>query len=812
MGANKTQGRAVSHKKALERYRTEERLENEPLANYLAPGAVRAVKTRLKLTTVGQLLEYFPRKYMPRGQLSSFTELVEGQEATIIARVLRVNTRSMASRRGRITEVLITDTLSESEPSPSGTPGSGQNPRLSGLAGVPGSTAYGPEDSLFSAPVPGSGSTMKLSFFNAYTAARDIREGEHVMFSGKVGVYRGAYTLKNPRYAVLSAVGESMEEAKQKADAPIPIYPATAKLPTDRIAAYIGELLEKISLKNLEDPVPYKLRRDRKIPSLDWTYRALHVPDTDAAHCGAAQHMRYREAFVLQVALARMRAARAGHSTVARLPVAGQLADALLKVLPYTLTDGQHSVGEQIAADLASQEPMNRLLQGDVGSGKTVVALRAMLQVADSGGQAAMLAPTEVLAEQHYRSILDILGSMADTGTIPGIDTPRDDYTGVRVRVRLLTASMSTKHKKQVLSEIADGTAQVVIGTHALLGQAVTFKDLGLVVVDEQHRFGVEQRDGLRGANGELPHRLVMTATPIPRTVAMTVFGDLDVSVLDTLPAGRQKISTFVVPLAEKPAWESRLWQRAMEEIATGRQVYVVVPKIGEDEDALEEGTELFGPGAPGGNAPADTKPLASVAIMSAYLKRVPALAKARIGVLHGRMDAAEKTRVMTEFERGKIDLLVSTTVIEVGVNVPNATLMIIMDADRFGISGLHQLRGRVGRGEYAGTCLLVTGQEEAGVSRQRLAAVAGTTDGFELSRIDLAQRREGDILGAAQSGRKSTLKFLRALNDANIIERARHDAQALVAQDPTLARHPNLARTIDRALDDDREAFLGRG
>ena len=601
----------------------------------------------------------------------------------------------------------------------------------------------------------------------------------------------------------------------------------------------MAQLLEKVPLKELEDPVPYTIRRARKVPSLEWTYRALHTPDTEDTWRAAQAQMRYREAFVLQSALARLHSVRAAHLTQPRPAVEGGLADRLLQVLPYELTEGQQKVGAEIAADLASESPMNRLLQGDVGSGKTVVALRAMLQVADAGGQSAMLAPTEVLAEQHLRSVLDILGDMAAPegsdvaesadGYAEGSPAGSGEEPG-RVRVRLLTASMGTRAKRQVLKELADGTAQIVIGTHALLSNDVRFNDLGLVVVDEQHRFGVEQRDGLRGTDGALPHRLVMTATPIPRTVAMTVFGDLDVSVLDTLPAGRQKISTHVVPLAEKPAWASRLWRRAREEIDAGHQVYVVVPKIGEEGDSLEEGAAFFGASSlngagtgvgnsaqgyfgQGGSASSDGKvQLTSVASMHAYLSAEDALVGVRIGTLHGRMDPAEKTAVMTAFERGEIDLLISTTVIEVGVNVPNATLMIIMDADRFGISGLHQLRGRVGRGGYAGTCLLVTRQEEGGVSRERLDAVASTTDGFELSRIDLAQRREGDILGAAQSGSKSTLRFLRALADADIIERAREDARSVVEKDPTLAKHPSLARTIDRALDADREAFLGRG
>ena len=868
-----TSASAEAKSRALARYAAEDSLENAPLKKYLPAPSAKAIATHLGLETVGQMLEYFPRKYLPRGELSSFAELVEGQDVTIIARVVHVSTRTMAARRGKITEVTITDRLADSSaheegglgglgpvsvapgranasaPSPSSRAVSGlglrwqatgqYNPRIDSLAAPASYTGYADsygQDSfaqggLFGVPAPAPliGAQMKLSFFNAWTAAREIREGETMMFSGKVGIYRGEYTLTNPHYALLSkdASGSEMNEA---ATAPVPVYRAPVKLPTDRIAGYMEQLLEKVPLKELEDPVPYAIRRARKVPSLEWTYRALHTPDTEDTWRVAQAQMRYREAFVLQSALARLHSARAAHLTQPRPAVEGGLADQLLQVLPYELTEGQQKVGAEIAANLSSESPMNRLLQGDVGSGKTVVALRAMLQVADAGGQSAMLAPTEVLAEQHLRSVLDILGDMAVTENSDADSSTGGGGENPRVRVRLLTASMGTRAKRQVLKELADGTAQIVIGTHALLSDDVRFNDLGLVVVDEQHRFGVEQRDGLRGPDGALPHRLVMTATPIPRTVAMTVFGDLDVSVLDTLPAGRQKISTHVVPLAEKPAWASRLWRRAREEIDAGHQVYVVVPKIGEDGDSLEEGAAFFGASSlngagtgagnsaqgyfgQGGSASSDGKvQLTSVASMYSYLSAEDALVGVRIGTLHGRMDPTEKTAVMTAFERGEIDLLISTTVIEVGVNVPNATLMIIMDADRFGISGLHQLRGRVGRGGYAGTCLLVTRQEEGGVSRERLDAVASTTDGFELSRIDLAQRREGDILGAAQSGSKSTLRFLRALADADIIERAREDARSVVEKDPTLAKHPSLARTIDRALDADREAFLGRG
>ena len=921
---------AEAKSRALARYASEDRIENAPLKKYLPAPSAKAIATHLDLHTVGEMLEYFPRKYLPRGELSSFAELVEGQDVTIIARVVHISTRTIAARRGKITEVTITNRLSDATgqdtpadfragspvsvvPGRANRPGASgassvsrvsgvpaqswqatgmHNPRINALANStqnPGAQipraqnpaaqnpvqgrgaqpasysgyadSYGQDSfaqdsfaqdsfaqgGLFGVPAPSMtnpgaliGSQMKLSFFNAWTAAREIREGETMMFSGRVGIYRGEYTLTNPHYALLSkdASGADVTDA---ATAPVPVYRAPVKLPTDRISGYMAQLLEKVPLKELEDPVPYTIRRARKVPSLEWTYRALHTPDSEDTWRAAQAQMRYREAFVLQSALARLHSVRAAHLTQPRPAVEGGLADRLLQVLPYKLTEGQQKVGAEIAADLSSESPMNRLLQGDVGSGKTVVALRAMLQVADAGGQSAMLAPTEVLAEQHLRSVLDILGDMAAPNDSDADDSAAGSAEGIpagseeepdRVRVRLLTASMGTRAKRKVLQELADGTAQIVIGTHALLSDEVSFHDLGLVVVDEQHRFGVEQRDGLRGTDGALPHRLVMTATPIPRTVAMTVFGDLDVSVLDTLPAGRQKISTHVVPLAEKPAWASRLWRRAREEIDAGHQVYVVVPKIGEEGDSLEEGVAFFGASSlngagtgggagnsaqgyfgQGGSASSDGKvQLTSVASMYSYLSAEDTLVGVRIGTLHGRMDPAEKTAVMTAFERGEIDLLISTTVIEVGVNVPNATLMIIMDADRFGISGLHQLRGRVGRGGYAGTCLLVTRQEEGGVSRERLDAVASTTDGFELSRIDLAQRREGDILGAAQSGSKSTLRFLRALADADIIERAREDARSVVEKDPTLAKHPSLARTIDRALDADREAFLGRG
>ncbi|MFC2575421.1 MAG: DEAD/DEAH box helicase, partial [Rothia dentocariosa] len=528
------QQQRAARSRALAHYNDEKRLENAPLTRYLSAATVRALKTHLSISTVGELLEYFPRKYLPRGELSRFADLVEGQDVTIIARVTNVSTRTMAARRGKITEVTITDTLAESDQNSVDNSLSGTfavregrantpqrmlagktNPRVSGLAapsaGYSGyADSYGQQNGgndLFGVPqysfggsgAPGTGrvgSTMKLSFFNAWTAAREIHAGETMMFSGKVGIYRGEYTLTNPHYALLSDDGNA--NAPERVEAPIPVYRAPVKLPTDRIATAIAQLIESVPLKELEDPIPYKIRRARKVPSLEWTYRALHTPDSEDTWRAAQAQMRYREAFVLQSALAQLHAARAAHATVARSALPDGAADALLNVLPYELTEGQQRVGKEISRDLASPSPMNRLLQGDVGSGKTVVALRAMLQVADSGGQSAMLVPTEVLAEQHFRSILDILGDLADTEGIPGYETtlfhPQNQKeskkTEHRVRVRLLSASMPSAHKRAVLAEIADGTADVVIGTHALLSDTVIFRDLGMVVVDEQHRFG----------------------------------------------------------------------------------------------------------------------------------------------------------------------------------------------------------------------------------------------------------------------------------------------------------------------------------
>jgi ATP-dependent DNA helicase RecG len=716
------------------------------------------IEKHLGITTVGGLLNYFPRRYLNRGELTPISEVPLDEEVTLIARVLSSSTRSMRARKGTLTDVVITD----------------------------------------------DAGTLKVSFFNAYRAKAELLPGRRALFSGKVTRYGGSLGLTNPQYQLLDEDPDIPGmDPEQLAAMPVPVYPATAKLTSWSIQKVVATLLETAELDGLDDPLPAGIAaREKFLPVAD-AYRLIHVPHTQPDWQRARDRFRYQEALVLQSALARRRAQLAAEEATARRPVPNALLAAFDRQLPFTLTDGQAAVGKTLAEELALDSPMNRLLQGEVGSGKTIVALRAMLQVVDAGGQAALLAPTEVLAAQHFDSIRRTLGPLSRDGLLGGLGPDS-------VQVTLLTGSMPTAARKQAMLDAASGTAGIVIGTHALLSENVSFYDLGLIVVDEQHRFGVEQRDALRAKASKPPHLLVMTATPIPRTVAMTVFGDLETSVLDELPAGRAPISTHVVGLAEHPAWATRIWSRSREEIDAGHQVYVVCPKIGTDDD---------GDFSPGEAEPTDAdlaetgpRELASVTGVVELLRDEPALAGVPVAPLHGRQDPALKSETMASFTANQTKLLVSTTVIEVGVDVHNATLMVILDADRFGISQLHQLRGRVGRGGLPGTCLLVTTLEPGHPSRRRLDAVAATTDGFELSQEDLKLRREGDILGASQSGGRSTLKLLRVLEHEGIIARARQDAQAIVGADPDLARHAGLAAAIDDYLNPEKEAFLERG
>ncbi|MGN7148178.1 ATP-dependent DNA helicase RecG [Arthrobacter sp. SAFR-179] len=736
------------------------------------------IEKHLGITTVEGLLNYFPRRYLMRGELTPIGGLPLNEEVTLIARVLSSSTRHMQARRGTITDVIVSDD-------------DGQQ----GLRLVGGTDYRG--------KVPG---TLKISFFNGYKAKTELLQGRRALFSGKVTSFKGQLGLTNPDFQLLDddPFVQGSGDPEKLAAMPIPVYPATAKLPSWRIQKVITTLLETADLGSLPDPVPSAVAAREAFLPVAEAYRLIHAPETAADWKRARDRFRYQEALVLQSALARRRAQLAAEEATARRPVDDGILAAFDQNLPFTLTPGQAAVGNTLAAELAQAAPMNRLLQGEVGSGKTVVALRAMLQVIDAGGQAALLAPTEVLAAQHYDSIRRTLGVLSSDGLLGGLA----GGDGPSVQVTLLTGSMPTAARKQAMLDAASGTAGIIIGTHALLSDNVSFYDLGLIVVDEQHRFGVEQRDALRAKARKPPHLLVMTATPIPRTVAMTVFGDLETSTLDELPKGRAPITTHLVGLAENPAWAARIWARAREEIDAGHQVYVVCPKIGTDDDGD------FSPGeaAPSGVEGEEARELASVTAVVDHLLSEPSLAGVPLAPLHGRQDPELKTETMAGFTANRIKLLVSTTVIEVGVDVHNATLMVILDADRFGISQLHQLRGRVGRGGLPGTCLLVTALEPGHPSRRRLDAVAATTDGFVLSQEDLKLRREGDILGASQSGGRSTLKLLRVLEHEDVIARAREDAQAIVAGDPLLSGCPELADAIEKYLNPEKEAFLERG
>nr|WP_155848556.1 ATP-dependent DNA helicase RecG [Arthrobacter sp. 35W] len=723
-----------------------------PLGRMLGAPTATKLEKHLGLRTVGELLNYFPRRYINRGELTELGKLPMDEDVTVLGRVTSNTTRQMRTRKGSITEVVITDDSAQ-------------------------------------------GSTLSMSFFNGWNAKTQLAVGKLALFSGRVNSYQGSATLTNPSFEFLPDDELAPQEAEFMASRPIAVYPATAKLTSFAIAKSVEALLAVVDLAAIGDPIPGAVAAREKFLSLEHAYRQIHSPNTEREWQLARRRFRYQEALVLQAALARRRAQTEALPATARTGVDGVLLAAFDARLPFQLTAGQQQIGALVAGELAASHPMHRLLQGEVGSGKTVVALRAMLQVVDSGGQAALLAPTEVLAAQHFASISKMMGPLAEGGMLGGADGG--------TQVTLLTGSMPAAARKRALLDAASGSAGIVIGTHALLSDNVQFADLGLIVVDEQHRFGVEQRDALRAKAAKPPHVLVMTATPIPRTVAMTIFGDLEVSELTELPAGRAPIATHVVGLAEHPGWVARLWSRSREEINAGHQVFVVCPKIGTDDDG--DGSEP----PPEDN---DKRPLADVNAIAELLGAEPVLDGTRMGVLHGKLDPLVKGATMESFAAGELDLIVSTTVIEVGVDVPNATLMVVLDADRFGISQLHQLRGRVGRGGLPGTCLLVTTLEPEHPSRRRLDAVASTTDGFVLAQEDLAMRREGDILGASQSGGRSTLRFLRVTHDEATITTARRDAWEIVSQDPTLERHGALLDAMEAYLNPEKEAFLERG
>jgi ATP-dependent DNA helicase RecG len=739
----------------------------DPLPLVVGDKMAKRLDRALELRTVGDLLRHYPRRYETRGELTDLASLRDGEHVTVQAEIAKVTSRPMRGRRGTIFEATVTD-------------GHGE---------------------------------LTLTFFGRGRQdwrERQLAPGLHGLFSGQVSTFRGKRQLAHPEYELLGLDDDEHRAAEYAAEI-IPVYPAASGIASWQIAGAVRIVLDVL---DVQDPMPRAIRDRHDLRGLADALRGIHRPIDRADVQRSTKRLKWDEAFLLQTVLAQRRLAATAYSATPRPRVPGGLLDAYDERLPFDLTVGQQLAGVQIGEEIARSHPMHRLLQGEVGSGKTVIAVRAMLQVVDAGGQAALLAPTEVLAQQHFRSITEQLGPLAQAGQLGGAEHA--------TRVALLTGSLGAAARRRALLEAASGDAGIVIGTHALLEEQVQFADLGLVVIDEQHRFGVEQRDALRDKAGDgRPHLLVMTATPIPRTVAMTVFGDLEMSTLTELPAGRSPISTHVVPAAEKPHYLARVWERLREEAGRGRQCYVVCPRIGDAAGDARAGAEdgeeddrIYAPsgeddGAPeGGQAGGAVRPPIAVLDLAAELERGP-LAGLRLGVLHGRLPPDEKDRTMLAFASGSVDVLITTTVVEVGVDVPNATAMVIMDADRFGVSQLHQLRGRVGRGRHEGLCLLVTEAEADSKSRQRLDAVAATLDGFMLSRLDLEQRREGDVLGAAQAGRRSSLKLLTLLKDEDLIGRARDEARDLVAADPALSGEPALAEAVHELLDREQAEYL---
>ena len=674
------------------------------------PRTAKVLASSLDVHTVAELLRHYPRRYEQRGELTDLASLRDGEHVTVLAKISAVTSRPMRNRRGKLTEVTVTD---------------------------------------------GRG-VLTLAFFRQPWRERELKPGLHGLFAGQVSSYGRKRQLIHPDCELLGEADPGTELAAEHAAEIIPVYPATAQLSSWKIAKAIRTVLDTLDIA--ADPLPAAVRDRYGLLHQVAALHGIHRPAEFAENSRAKLRLKWDEAFVLQTVLAQRRRAEDALPATSRIPRRGGLLDAFDARLPFQLTAGQRAAGEEIMTALCREHPMHRLLQGEVGSGKTLVAVRAMLQVVDDGGQAVLLAPTEVLAQQHYRSLTELLGPLGRAGEL--------DAAGQATRVALLTGSQGAKARRAALDDVPSGAAGIVIGTHTLLyhrvrlDDQVVFKDLGLVVIDEQHRFGVQQRDALREkAHGRRPHVLVMTATPIPRTVAMTVYGDLDVCTLSELPAGRTPITSHVVPAAEKPRFLDRTWARLREEVEGGGQAYVVCPRSAwrtPPARPAEYAHRELDPGDPddaaGEYEPDDAadRPPRAVLEVAAELGSGP-LAGLALRVLHGRLPAEEKDDTMRGFAHGQVDVLVATTVVEVGVDVPNATIMVILDADRFGVSQLHQLRGRVGRGAKPGLCLLVTDAPPGSPARDRLDAVASTLDGFQLSRLDLEQRREGNVLGAAQ-------------------------------------------------------------
>ncbi|MDO5094747.1 MAG: ATP-dependent DNA helicase RecG [Propionibacteriaceae bacterium] len=695
---------------------------------------------KLGLVNLGDLIRHTPRRYLAGTEMSDFSTLRPGEDVAVVARV-----RHTAIIDGRTTrvETVLTD-------------------------------GHGQLRATFFVPA------KRPSYAKFW--ANQLAPGTRGIFVGKVGEFRGEPQLSHPDYVIIDEFGAitgrkadtraAMVKVIQRARL-VGLYPATAKMVTWKIADAIAVALPQVM--PLGDTLPGWVVERAGVLPLPEALREVHEPVTELDAQRGITRLKFDEAFGMQLAMAHRRAALAERTATPRPRRDDGLLAAFDARLPFQLTPGQRQVGDTLFEELAASRPMHRLLQGEVGSGKTLVALRAMLAVVDGGGQTALLAPTEVLAKQHYASIVALLGDLAAAGTL--------EAAPQATQVALLTGSLTAAQRRKAREAVASGQAGIVVGTHALLSEGVEFPDLGLVVVDEQHRFGVEQRAALAAKADQQPHTLVMTATPIPRSVAMTVFGDLETIELRDRPAGRAEVKTVFVDTARNPHWVDRAWERIREEVSQGRQAFVVCPAITgtKTEHDLEPGTGL-----------------------SAVTEIAPMLADGpldglSVGAVHGRQPVPERDRTMAAFAAGELDVLVATTVIEVGVDIPNASVMVILDADRFGIAQLHQLRGRIGRGQHPGLCLLLASPTpDAFNAVARLQALVATTDGFALAERDLELRREGDVLGAAQSG-GSSLKLLRVLADRDLIERAKDLATSVLA-DARAIDDPLLADLVDQA------------
>ena len=720
------------------------------LQNILGDRTAQVLEKSFGMTTVNELLRHYPRRYVVRGELTDISKLLADDEVTILAQIEAVNLRRANGKN--ILEVVVTD----------------------------------------------GSANLSLTFFNQAWREKDLKAGRVGLFAGKVGVFKGKRQLSHPDYQLIPDGDDVDAAVAEFAGKFLPVYPATAKLPSWKVMQCVKLALD--SLDELPDYLPAEIAEKYKYPNLKKAFADIHQPpDLDSAE-NARQRLTFDEALLLQLLLGQRRNEIVKLSTKSRTPNTPVLVAAFEERLPFKYTAGQVEVNAEIEKDLSNKYPMHRLLQGEVGSGKTVVALRAMLSVVDSSGQAALLAPTEVLAQQHFRTITKLLGELAQSGTLQG--------GAIGTQVELLTGSLPAASKKAIHTKLASGETGIVIGTHALISDGVAFDDLGLVVVDEQHRFGVEQRDALRMKAKQPPHLLVMTATPIPRTVAMTIFGDLDISTLRELPSGRVAITTHLIPVLEKPHFLNRAWERVKEEAAKGHQIYIVAPRIANPNKKLTEremvAAQLLG------EEYLDNEQMSAVEELAPELAK-GALKGLKIAMLHGRQSSEVKEQTMSAFANGEIDVLIATTVIEVGVDVANASMMVIMDADRFGVSQLHQLRGRVGRGSVPGLCLLVSNAQEDSQSMTRLAAVAATLDGFELARLDLEQRKEGDVLGSSQSGGRSHLRLLRVLRDEDLIERAREAALKILATDPEINHFPQLKNEVEKLQSDEAARFMDK-